>query len=270
MRSGLELPSSTGPPAGRKYTMKTPAIAAFIASAIALGVCVNAADAQSAAPSQTYEQFVSGDYLFAPTADNQFAPNTSQEGPSYAGRAVGEFPVESWSAMLEVNAEQLAYPHPAGFVTTIGRSGSSFVPAFTAQDRDLDVRLGVGLLPKYRVYLGGSYIWMNNNYGYPQLTGAGFGIEKLPDLDRSLSAFGDYYYYPQLQGTYLSPTLGSQTLAYHYSKYEAGLAYSFPLGSMSVRPFVEAGWRGTYGWAGTNAPSNRHVEGPFLGIGLKL
>jgi hypothetical protein len=264
--------------------MKSTVIAAILAPTIALCVSASARPAaaedtvpQSSAPSAPpstpppYEHFVSGDYIFAPTARNEFAPGTSREGPSFAGRAVGEFPLGKIPILLEVNAEQFTYPHPDGVVTHLGSRGASFVPGFNASERDIDARLGIGFnVLRWRVYVAGSYLWQNNNYGYPQLSGAGFGIEKLPDLGRRLSVFGDFFYYPQLQGTYLDPMLGPQTLQYRFSKYEAGVAYSFPVQSATVRPFVEAGWRGTYGWAAANAPIDRHVEGPFLGVGLKI
>lgn len=260
-------------------------MAAVLVSAIALALPANAqsTDAQSSdaaastvatsapAATRSYERFISGDYIFAPNASNEFAGNTNHVGPSFAGRAVGEFPIGNIPIMVEANAEQFSYPHPAGAVTNLGGRTSSFVPSSTLQDRDLDARLGVGFsVMNVRLYVGGSYIWLNNSYGYPPLNGAGFGIEKLPNLERSLSAFGDYYFYPQVTGTYADPVLGAQTLNYRFQKYEAGLAYSFALPSTALRPFVEAGWRGTYAAASLNAPLDRHAEGPFLGVGLKL
>ena len=40
------------------------------------------------------------------------------------------------------------------------------------------------------------------NYGYPNMTGIGFGAEKLPDLENTISYYGSYYYYPNTRGTY--------------------------------------------------------------------
>ena len=69
-------------------------------------------------------------------------------------------------------------------------------------DGDASARVGVQVLNP-RVYLAGAYLWTSSNYGYPRMTGAGFGLEKLPDLDQtSVSLFGSAYYYPVVQGNF--------------------------------------------------------------------
>ena len=59
--------------------------------------------------------------------------------------------------MIEVDYKNWQYPHNCGvpqstatinnapqcYVTTIGSRGTSYVPAFTAVNRDVDVRLGI-------------------------------------------------------------------------------------------------------------------------------
>ena len=52
-----------------------------------------------------------------------------------------------------------------------------------------------------RIYIGVGYLWVANNYGYPNLNGVGFGGEKLPDLNHFFSFFGSVWYYPSVNGT---------------------------------------------------------------------
>jgi hypothetical protein len=193
--------------------------------------------------------------------------------------------------MLAVDARQYAYPHTGDFdavvprnapcfagspqfgnrgcVTVIGGNGNLYVPSFTAHDRDIDGRIGIRIA-KPRIYIAGSWLWHNTNYGYPQMNGPGFGIEKLPDLDQAVSVFADYYHYPQIHGGFNDPTTGiNYLLAYHYSKYKAGITVGLPI-LRQFGVFIEGGWMGDYGWKKQNAPSDFHHEGPFAGLGLRF
>ncbi len=84
-----------------------------------------------------------------------------------------------------------------------------------------------------RIYVGIGYIWIANNYGYPNLNGLGFGGEKLPDLNHTFSFFGSVWYYPNVNGNASVsvpnhfPATGFQTRACRSSinmlKYQAGI-----------------------------------------------
>ena len=149
--------------------------------------------------------------------------------------------------------------------------GQAYVPALTAQENEGDVRLGFKIFDP-RVYLGAGYLTKSYNYlGLPRLSGAGFGISKLPDLDQTLSLEGSAWYYPRIAGNYTYPTspllgpLSGQSipLSYAYWKYRAGATVK--LGSTVFMDFGLAGERAT---ARTNAPSNTAVDAPYVGLGI--
>ncbi len=192
----------------------------------------------------SYEAFVAGDYVFSPQVYNEFSPGNHDSGASGAGRAGLEFPVGKLPFMIEADYRQYSYQHFDGYVTTVGGGGSVFVPGFSAQDKELDGRFGVQIL-KPRIYLAGSYLWRTNNYGSPYLRGAGVGLEKLADYDKTVSFFGSYYYYPLVQGSIFDPSAGvTYQEQYRWEKYEAGVDIS-----LAKKPgvFLEGGYLGDTG-----------------------
>jgi hypothetical protein len=216
--------------------------------------------------------FVAGDYLFSPKVYNEFSPGNTGKTGSYGVHGAIEFDALNLPWMIEGNFNQYQYPHncasltdPECTVTTIGGAGSTFVPAFTAKESNGDARLGLKVADP-RIYVGVGYLWRENNYGYPGLNAVGFGIEKLPDLDHSLSLFGSAWYYPNTKGTFIDPLGIQYQLAYNFLKYQAGLDWVVGNGPI----FVEAGWEGIDGKNKTNAPVNTSINGPFAGIGIKF
>jgi hypothetical protein len=243
-----------------------------------------------APPSRVYEHFIVGDYIVRPNAYNAFSPGTNVAtwGPSYAGRAAVEIPIANLPVMVEGYAEQYAYTHPGGAapanpncatnglagnpacVTPIGPGmGSRFVPQFQAIDGDASVRAGIQI-SKPRIYLAGAYLWTENNYGYPRMNGAGFGIEKLPDLDKTVSLFGSAYYFPTVQGNFTDPTSGiTYNVQDRFLQYQAGVTYNLPLSfSKNTGIFIEAGFMGNTTINKQFLPGNGHEEGGFGGIGI--
>ena len=232
-------------------------------------------------PPPASEAFVAGDYVFSPKVYNEFSPGNAGNS-SWAIRGAGEFNLGHIPFMVEGAFEHWQYPHDCGgyvagthnypascYVTTIGGLGSS--PVITTSplwDQNVDLRLGVRVLDP-RVYVGVGYLWVSNNYGYPNMNSVGFGGEKLPDLNHAFSFFGNIWYYPNVKGTYAVPTAASggpssYSLAYDILKYQGGLTFA-------VGPaFIEAGWMGD-SWANKqNAPVNRSYNGPFAGIGFRF
>ena len=220
--------------------------------------------------------FVAGDYIISPKVYNEFSPGNTGTG-SYAVRGGLEFDALNIPWMVEGSFEQYGYPHncnssstvttvdPQCLVTVIGGNGQAFVPAFTARDTDVDARLGIRVLNP-RVYIGVGYLWRSTNYGYPNMNGVGFGIEKLPDLNVPLSFFGSFWYYPTIKGNFSNATTPSLSLAYHMYKYQAGIDYV--IGNSPV--FIEAGWMGDNLSNSTNAPATSTANGPFVGLGVKF
>ncbi len=216
--------------------------------------------------------FVAGDYIFSPKVYNEFSPGNTGKS-SYAVRGAIEFDAFNLPWMLEGTYEQFQYPHNCGGagdlgcnVTTIGQTGQTFVPAFTARDQDVDARFGLKVADP-RIYIGVGYLWRTNNYGYPKQNGFGFGAEKLPDLNQAFSIYGSAYYYPNVKGDFTDPGTGvGYQLAYNILKYQIGATVAF--GKSPV--FLDLGWMGDNGKNKTNAPSDFSHNGPYAGIGIKF
>jgi len=150
--------------------------------------------------------------------------------------------------------------------------GQAYVAGFQGQENEGDVRLGVRVFDP-RVYIGAGYMAKTYNYlGYPRISGAGFGVTKLPDLDTPFSLEGSAWYYPSLSGRYTYPTspflgaLSGTTIpfSYAYWKYRAGATLN--LGHSGI--FIGAGYAGERGNARSNAPANTTVNGPYAGLGV--
>ncbi len=162
----------------------------------------------------------------------------------------------------------------AGFQNIIAFNGlgQAYVTGFQGQENEGDVRLGVRIFDP-RVYIGAGYMAKTYNYlGYPRISGAGFGVTKLPDLDMPFSVEGSAWYYPSLSGRYTYPTspfLGTLSgttvpFSYAYWKYRAGATLN--LGHSGI--FIGAGYAGERGNARSNAPANTTVNGPYAGLGV--
>jgi hypothetical protein len=208
-----------------------------------------------------YDHFIVGDYLISPKVYNEFSPGNTGK-TSYAVRGAVEFPLFGVTLMAGADWRHWNYPTTAGPVTIIGGGGQTIVPSFTAQENDVDARLGIKVFDP-RFYIAGSYLWQNNNYGYPQLRGFGFGAEKLPDLNQTISLYGSYYYYPTVSGTY-APT--GQLLSYRLARYDIGLDWNFGGGGFPL--FLDVGFLGNYYTGKVNAPVNVNEYGPYVGLGL--
>ncbi len=237
-----------------------------------------------------YDHFIVGDYMFSPQVYNEFSPGNNNEGPSYAGRAGFEFPIDKIPFMVEFDYRQFAYQHVGdydgtvarntpctgpiagnrGCVTTIGNLPSSvYVPSFDAQDKELSGRVGIGI-PLSHTYIAGAYLERTNNYGSPFLRGAGFGIEKLPNFESTISFFGSFYYFPSVQGEIYDPsTAVTYDEQYRFEQYQAGINVNVPFSLFKTAGiFVEGGYMGDTGINKQFAPTNIREGGAFAGIGL--
>jgi hypothetical protein len=223
-------------------------------------------------PTPYKDIFIAGDYVIAPPVYNEFNPGKTGKS-SYAIRGAIEFDALNLPWMAGGNFVQYEYPHDCGsltdpqcLVTTIGKTGQTFVPGFDARDSDLDARLGFRVFQP-RAYIAASYDWHGNNYGYPRLSGFGFGAEKLPDLEHNFSVYGSGFYYPNFHGSFTDPGTGiGYELAYNFFKYQFGVTLShgnFPI-------FLDLGYLGDNGTARANAPIGFAHHGAYVGLGLKI
>jgi hypothetical protein len=208
-------------------------------------------------PTPKSQYYVSGDYLFTPNSKNQFNPYGINGSNTFSGRAGAEHAFGKLAVMAEGTYDHYQYLHETGPVATIG-GGQTVVPTFYAHNTDWDGRLGVGLQSS-KLFLVASYGQRRNNYGYPNLQGVGFGIEKLPDFgDNLVSYFGSYLWYPRFGA--------GNTLQYGMYKYQAGLAVH-PKDSR-IPVYAELGYMGDYAYNKLNAPSYFNDSGVFAGLGL--
>jgi Copper amine oxidase N-terminal domain len=222
--------------------------------------------------------FVAGDYLISPKVYNEFSPGNTGSG-SWTVRGGIIFDAFSLPFMLEADYANWQYPHNCGlpqstatpansecFVTSIGSRFATYVPAFTAVNRNIDARFGIRIFQPH-VYIAIGYMWASNNYGYPNMNAVGFGLEKLPDFKQPFTYYGSVYYYPNVSGTYSNPaiTTGPTTfgIGYNVLKYQVGIQWAFV-----PAIYLDAGWKGE-NWANkNNAPISQSFNGPYAGLGF--
>ena len=257
--------------------------------------------------------FASIDYMNAPAISNETAPAHTIANQSFGIQGALLFgPANTF--LVQVDFKRYRFPHNAfqqvsfcdpaptgcttvnalgqyqtgvcpgpdpGCVTAVGANligqqtgrAQEYVTAFNGIDTDIDLRAALKILP--RTYFGTGFYLKHYSYlGYPNIRGVGFGISKVPNLDKQLSLFASAWYYPAATGKYtypVSPYLGpfsGQTVPFGYSvfKYRAGA--TFWLNATSL--FLEAGWAGEIFNSTINTPGNAWTEGSFFGIGTRF
>jgi hypothetical protein len=160
---------------------------------------------------------------------------------------------------------------PVTFFNTID-GGQCYVPQFQARQT-----LGYAKV-MYKIfdphfYIGLSWLGQATNYGYPKLNGFGAGLEKLPDLNETLSFHGSYYYYWNSSAQYTvndpnSPHFNTvYTQRYATQVYDVGLDFLF---SKTFPVYLYAGWDGDVMVARANAPINQTHSGPYVGLGFRF
>ena len=150
------------------------------------------------------------------------------------------------STGIRTAASTSRFPPQTVCVTVVGNNGSSAVPGFTVRRTEGEVHLGYKIFSP-RVYVGVAWDFNTMNTGYPDMTGIGFGAEKLPDLENTISYYGSYYYYPNTRGTYSGFGV-SLPMQYSLQTYKIGATWSV------FKPvFIEVGYAGNRGNAKANA-----------------
>ncbi len=159
--------------------------------------------------------------------------------------------------------------HFTSFATIDG--GFALTPVFVARQSSLDARVEFQVAAP-RIYVGAGYLHTSNNYGYPELNAAGFGIEKLPDLRPGVGVYGSAFFYPAASGNYTVTSAASVNAGtsyhqqYQVAKYDAGLALVFKHSPV----YIHAGFSGDHYTAKQNAPIGQTHDGPYVGLGLKF
>jgi len=264
-------------------------------------------------PTIGYEAFVAGDYDISPKVYNELSPGQNGNAYSIQGAVEFPLAGERWAIDGDYQQLRYSHPSNAGFVgcvagpgcgtvvgsdpnyryglcpsadpgcvTTVGYQnveafnglGQAYVPAFTAIEQTFDAHLGFKVADP-RVYIGvGGFFKQEKYLGYPNLSGVGFGAEKLPDLENPLSFYASIWYYPSISGTYTYPT---STFLGPLSGTNATLSYSaltFKVGGtidLGKSPFfLDFGYQGSHLGAKSNAPSDVTINEPYVGLGLHI
>ncbi len=160
-----------------------------------------------------------------------------------------------------------------GYQNLLGFNGLSqgYAPGFTAHEDDFQGKFALKIADP-RIYIGvGAYVKHFDYLAYPTLVGFGGGLEKLPDFDQPFSVFGDVWYYPSISGNYNYPTsaflgpLSGQQIKLSYSALLYHVGATIDLGKSPF--FIQGGYAGQKLTGKTNAPSDRTVSTPFVGLG---
>src|SRR6202049_3241538 len=159
-----------------------------------------------------------------------------------------------------------------GCVTVIGAYGQTFIPSFTARDADFDGRLCLKIAAP-RIYIGVGYLHREENYGYPKQNGFGFGAEKLPDLQNTLSVYGSIWYYPSISGNFTYPATAPPALVDTTDKFQQSfLKYqiggTLNLGNSGL--FLDAGFLGDTIRGKNLSPADASHAGGYVGLGIKF
>ena len=198
--------------------------------------------------------FIAGDYLASQRVYDEFSPGNIASGTQ-----------DGFSYGIHGDVDAIGTPLANCYVTTIGGLGSTAVPQMTVRNYDFEGKLGLRVFEP-RIYIGIGYLWRSNNVCYPKLSNIGFGIEKLPDLNKPFSVYGSVWYYGNVKGNFTDPSGNAYQLAYNILNYQVGVTYAF--GNSPL--FIEGGVVGQTLKNKINAPSAASNFGPFIGLGLKF
>jgi hypothetical protein len=244
------------------------------------------------------ERFVMVDGAVSGQTYNELSPGRSTSG--WGIRALDEIPIigHNWVAQVDYRSYNYQHTAPAGvggitFACPAGSAGcvtpigyqtynrvfspgpSNYVNSFSAQDSTTQIGLGSKIAPIERFYVSVGYVFKTSNYlGYPTESGMGFGIDKLPDVDRALSLYGNFWMYFNVNGVYTGPTAAGLggfsgypfTVAYRLLAYRLGATFNVPKTSW----FLDVSDVGDRADVSANAPSDATHNMLFLGAGLKF
>ncbi len=245
------------------------------------------------------EHFIMFDGAATGTTYNELASGTNSSG--WGIRALAEVPVigHNWVAQIDYRAYNYqhfangAMPNgitfacpagdpgcvtPIGFVTynhVFSPGPVSYINAFAAQDTTTQIGFGSKIAPIERYYLSVGYVIRGTNApGYPTEGGLGFGLDKLPDVDRTFSIYGNFWVFFNVGGNITGPTaasLGSLsayplTVAYRLFTYRLGATFTIP----NTPVFLDLSDVGDRADVSSAGPGSAQHNALFLGAGVKF
>ena len=218
------------------------------------------------APSYLVGEVTPFEYVHNYLSGGQYAGATSAYFTPSVATAL-TFPVSSTEFMIAGEFRTEAYRHSAGKVPTAG-GGSVFIPDLVARDYTQDFRVGFKIANP-RIFIGVGSFYRAGSYGFPELVGAGFGVEALPDLRRQTSIFGRAYFYPNVNNEDpFNDVASGRPLSVRYSYLRYGLGEATTIGGGPM--FFIAGLDGSRYWHINDVPSNDARLGLTLGYGIRF
>jgi hypothetical protein len=246
------------------------------------------------------EHFIMVDGSAGGVTNNELA--TGQGTSGFGIKAAAEIPIIGHNWVAQVDYRSYNYQHKAatgmangitfacpvagdpGCVTPIGfqtydrvfnPGPINYIGAFSAQDSTTQITLGSKIAPIERYYVSVGYLLRNTNApGYPSLGGMGFGLDKLPDVDRPFSIYGNFWLFFNVSGNYTgsnSAALGGFAgypfkVAYRVYTYRVGATFKIPYTPV----FLDLSDVGDRADVTSAAPSAAQHNAIFAGAGVKF
>ena len=215
--------------------------------------------------------FIQGGFNMHQVA-NEFSPAGNHTTGAWTGEAglfFGPFAIAGNVRSDQYRTTKNSTDFSGNPETTYGTidGGTAQIPVSTQNLTQWDGRLEYEIL-KGHFNIAGGYVNTYTNFGYPKLTGAGFGLDKLPDFNTPLGWYGSFMYYPNIKGSYTvtsGPAAGNQFFQqYSLYRYDIGVNY----GPSHV--YVILGYNGDRFLVKQNAPVSQTHSGPYIGLGLRF
>lgn len=148
-----------------------------------------------------------------------------------------------------------------------------YAPTKYVTDDMTEVHLAARISTRH-YFAGLSYLVKGRrSFGYPVVSGVGFGAERDADLAKRVSVHGGLWFYPDVHGTYQEPT-DARLRAFSGARFDVGYSVlTYRIGvflPLRGRAFVDVSFDGTSAFAGRNAPSSEATNKALIGIGIAL
>jgi hypothetical protein len=285
--------------AGGTWLLKR-AVFALGLALFTLPMAALAQDTPDAGPSPLpAEHYLMVDGLLGGKSYNELSNGATNSG--FGVKGAYELPIVGHNWVAQIDFKSLSYKHAAngslvngvtfacpandpGCVTPIGYrtynavfspGPVNYLNAFTATDTTTQIGLGSKIARVERYYLSVGYMIRGFNYlNYPTMSGLGFGLDKLPDVDRPISVYGSFWAYFNVGAKYTgiaAPGLGAFsnypfTVAYRMFTYRLGATVNLPHTPL----FFDIAGAGDRADVSASGPSSAVHGSLALGIGSKF
>jgi hypothetical protein len=209
-------------------------------------------------------QFFSAGITVDPRIRDEFTPSASA-APDFQFWTSGEALLLGRLRGVSItDYRSYTYGHDAANpVATIGGGGSTIVPSFNAREVELENGYGLGITQ--RIYVGFATLSRHGNYGYPAISGYGYGALASASPNAVVAPYAWGFYYANAGGRYAVPG-GFTALSYRGFHYRTGVMLREP----NSQWYLDLGYVATDLNDRTNAPAPVRDGAGTLGIGFRL